>query len=54
MHDSAEKLKTFETTELPGHHKLYDKFPKKELPWFLSTLELMTTGNASCVQGTGR
>ncbi|KAF2163835.1 hypothetical protein M409DRAFT_26015 [Zasmidium cellare ATCC 36951] len=52
-YDSIEKLKRFKITELPGHGKLYDKYPKKALQWFLAAFELMTTDETSYVSRDG-
>lgn len=52
-YDSIEKLKRFEVTELPGHRKSYDVYPKKEFQWFLSGFELMTTDETSYVSRDG-
>ncbi|PYH71689.1 NmrA-like family protein [Aspergillus vadensis CBS 113365] len=46
-HDDIEKLKTSQITELPGHVKSYNKFPKDRLQWFLAIVETwMATGQA--------
>lgn len=44
-HDSVEKLRASQITELPGHKASYDKFPKERLQWFLAIFEMwMATG----------
>ncbi|PLN81566.1 NAD(P)-binding protein [Aspergillus taichungensis] len=37
IHDSEEKLKTFQTTELPSHPSIYPAFPKEQLQYILAT-----------------
>lgn len=47
VHDDIDKLKTSQITELPGHVKSYNKFPKDRLQWFLAIVETwMVTGRA--------
>ncbi|GLA80540.1 hypothetical protein AtubIFM56815_001364 [Aspergillus tubingensis] len=47
VHDDIDKLKTSQITELPGHVKSYNKFPKDRLQWFLAIVETwMVTGQA--------
>lgn len=46
-YDAVEELKASRITELPGHAKSYDKFPKERLQWFLAIFEMwMATGKA--------
>ncbi|KAL4926738.1 uncharacterized protein BDV17DRAFT_293318 [Aspergillus undulatus] len=52
-HDTIERLKRFEITELPGHRALYEHFPKKAYQWFMSTFELFTTDGGSWVPREG-
>ena len=36
-HDSEEKLKTFQVTELPAHPSMYASLPKETLQYILAT-----------------
>ncbi|EHA18950.1 hypothetical protein ASPNIDRAFT_54129 [Aspergillus niger ATCC 1015] len=47
VYDDIDKLKASQITELPGHVKSYNKFPKERLQWFLAIFETwMATGQA--------
>ncbi|RDK42858.1 nmrA-like family protein [Aspergillus phoenicis ATCC 13157] len=47
VYDDIMKLKASQITELPGHFKSYNKFPKDRLQWFLAIFETwMATGQA--------
>ncbi|CAG8928201.1 unnamed protein product [Penicillium salamii] len=52
-YDDAAKLEKCQITELPGHRKLYDHFPKESFQWFMSIFERFTIDGTSHIRIDG-
>ncbi|CAG7950479.1 unnamed protein product [Penicillium olsonii] len=52
-YDDAAKLEKSQITELPGHRKLYEHFPKESFQWFMSIFERFTIDGTSHIKRSG-